>query len=82
MKKYFLIAARACAVSCFMIAGPVQSCDIPEVTQSLQSDEQVNVQQIFVWRWLDYLYLHAITRAHSRGPLMLWSCGLPQFNPA
>jgi dienelactone hydrolase len=48
-----LLAAGLCPVAAQAAAG----CDIPEITQAMQSDADVAVQQIFIGRWLDYLYV-------------------------
>lgn len=58
MKKYvlaFVLLLAACfsAITTTVLA----ECDIPEITQALQSDDSVEVKQIFIWRWLDYLYV-------------------------
>lgn len=58
MKKYFLTIAACLVLCCFSTTQAKDNdCDIPEITQALGSDELVSVQKIFIWRWLDYLYV-------------------------
>lgn len=57
MKKHIILLACSISVFLFIITASTSACENAEVISALQSDENVEVKKIFIWRWLDYLYV-------------------------
>ncbi|MCX8042662.1 MAG: alpha/beta hydrolase, partial [Desulfobacterota bacterium] len=58
MRKHILITALGLVLWCITAAqAKDNNCEIPEITQALISDDFVSVQKVFIWQWLDYLYV-------------------------